>query len=117
MSRHFSLSSRIFSINVARRFYGTVVASKLGTLRKRTGFPIGKCKEALISNSEDLDKAERWLHDRAQAEGWAKVDKLKDRTALQGLIGLILKGNKAAMLEVSYTGDFVFHISSIPCTN
>ena len=88
------------STNVARRFYGTIVASKLGTLRKRTGFPIGKCKEALSSNSDDLDKAEKWLQDRSQAEGWAKVEKLKDRHASQGLVGLILKGNKAAMLEV-----------------
>lgn len=81
--------------------YGTIASSKLGTLRKKTGFPIGKCKEALTQNQEDLDRAEKWLYERAQAEGWAKVDKLKERTALQGLIGLMMEGNKAAMLEVS----------------
>lgn len=71
-------------------------------LRKKTGFPIGKCKEALSNNADDVDKAEKWLYERAQEEGWAKIDKLKDRTASQGLIGLLMKGNKAAMLEVSF---------------
>ncbi len=95
--------------------YGTVANSKLATLRKKTGFPIGKCKEALSQSLEDVDQAEKWLYERAQAEGWAKVDKLKERTASQGLIGLMMKGNKAAMLEVSDPLPVFSDVST--CTN
>jgi len=80
------------------RFYSS---SALATLRKKTGFPIIKCKEALASNSNDLEIAEKWLYSRAQEEGWERVEKLRDRTANQGLIGLHIRGNRAAMVEVN----------------
>ena len=95
MSFHHQLSK------LSSRLYSSVATSRLAILRKKTGFPIVKCKEALSNSADDVDQAEKWLYERAQAEGWAKVDKLKDRTASQGLIGLLMKGNKAAMLEVS----------------
>lgn len=84
------------------RFYSSDVAkSVLGTLRRRSGFPIVKCKEALTKHQNDLDAAEKWLQEQAQKEGWAKVAKMQERQAKQGLIGLILEHNRAAMVEVS----------------
>lgn len=92
------MPSQIYKIS---RVYSSVATSRLAVLRKNTGFPLSKCKEALLKNSEKLEEAEKWLYRNAQAEGWAKVEKLKGRTARQGLVGLLIRDNKAAMLEVS----------------
>ena len=83
------------------RCYSSAAKSQLAALRKQTGFPLSKCKEALTVNKGDLGEAEKWLFSRAQEEGWAKVEKLKDRTAKQGLIGLLIRGSKGSMVEVS----------------
>lgn len=88
-------------MNSFRRLYGSVAKSQLAALRKKTGFPLGKCKEALVKNTDDLEAAESWLYSQAQAEGWAKVEMLQDRIANQGLIGLLIRGNRAAMVEVN----------------
>ncbi len=45
-------------------------------------------------------KAEAWLHQRAQAEGWSRATKLQSRAASQGLIGIITNRESAAMVEV-----------------
>ena len=82
------------------RLYSSVATSQLALLRKNTGFPLSKCREALSKNGEELEEAERWLYKHAQAEGWAKVEKLKSRPARQGLVGLLIRDDKAAMLEV-----------------
>lgn len=83
------------------RYYSAAAAqSLLGTLRRRSGFPIIKCKEALTKHDNDLDAAEEWLQKEAQKEGWARVAKLEERQAKQGLIGLVLDDNRAAMVEV-----------------
>lgn len=74
--------------------------SELAKLRQRTGFPIGKCKDALTRHNNDLEAAEKWLYDQAQKEGWAKVEKLRSRSASQGLIGMLVRGDQAAMVEV-----------------
>ena len=84
------------------RLYGSVAKSQLAALRKKTGFPLGKCKEALVANADDLGAAEDWLNSRAQEEGWAKVEKLRGRATSQGLIGLMIRGNRGAMVEVSH---------------
>lgn len=88
-------------MSLFRRLYGSVAKSQLAALRKKTGFPLGKCKEALVANTDDLDAAEKWLYSQAQAEGWAKVELLRSRAANQGLIGLLIRGNRGAMVEVS----------------
>ena len=92
----------MFSLPRLSRFYSTASKSQLAVLRKATGFPISKCKQALSENNQDLEEAKKWLYSQAQAEGWAKVEKLKDRTANQGLIGLMIRGNVGSMVEVSF---------------
>lgn len=82
------------------RFLSSSVKSELAKLRQKTGFPIGKCKDALTRHSNDLEAAEKWLYEQAQKEGWAKVEKLQGRAASQGLIGMLVRGDQAAMIEV-----------------
>ena len=100
VQRYFSVSQ----LRCCARLYSSQAATKgksqLAVLRKRTGFPIGKCREALTKHNEDMDAAESWLYSEAQKEGWSKVEKLKDRMAHQGLIGMLLRGNQAVMVEV-----------------
>lgn len=84
------------------RFYSSFTAAKspLATLRKKTGFPIAKCREALSLHADKLEEAEKWLQERAQKEGWAKVEQLRGRATKQGHIGVLLKQRKAAVVEV-----------------
>lgn len=76
-------------------------ATLVASLRKKTGYPIGKCKEALTRHGNDLSAAELWLLEQAKKEGWAKAEKLMGRRAQQGLIGLLVKNRQAAMVVVS----------------
>lgn len=82
--------------------------SLLGDLRKKTGFPISKCKEALTQHDNDVEAAERALYMRAREEGWAKVEALSGRKACQGLVGCFVDGNRAAMLEVGWLEIFYY---------
>ena len=90
-----SLNLRRFSSGIS-----STGKSLLATLRKRTGFPIVKCKEALTRNQNDPGAAEKWLLSQAQEEGWSKVESLQGRSAKQGLIGVVVQDCKAAMVEV-----------------
>lgn len=45
-------------------------------------------------------QAESWLHEQAQKEGWSKASKLEGRKAKEGLIGLFVGRQAAAMVEV-----------------
>lgn len=90
-------------LRLLRQFHGSHASSGkslLATLRRDTGFPIGKCKEALTRHNNDLKAAEEWLYSRAQEEGWAKAQTLQGRKARQGLIGVLVGENRAAMVEV-----------------
>lgn len=84
------------------RFLSSSAKSELAKLRRKTGFPIVKCKEALTRHDNDAGAAEEWLHEQARKEGWARVEKLQNRSARQGLIGLLVRGDQAAMVEVRY---------------
>lgn len=81
--------------------------SLLSKLRKSTGFSISKCKNALDKFEGDIIKAEAWLREQAQKEGWAKATKLQDRPMSQGLVGVMVEGRTAAMVEVNCETDFV----------
>ena len=95
--------AKMFRFSQFCRLFSSAPKSNLAKLRQKTGFPIGKCKDALTRHSNELEAAEKWLYEQAQKEGWAKVEKLQGRTASQGLIGLLLRGSQAAMVEVCCT--------------
>lgn len=75
--------------------------SNLSKLRKSTGYALNLCKTALEKNENDVVKATKWLEEQAQAHGWNKAEKLKDRSTKQGLLGFVKNQNNAAIVEVS----------------
>ncbi|KAL1124014.1 hypothetical protein AAG570_001784 [Ranatra chinensis] len=81
--------------------------SDLSKLRKKTGYTFANCKKALEANNHNVELAEKWLQEQAQALGWAKATKLEGRSTLQGLIGVSLKGDTALMVEANCETDFV----------
>ncbi|KAL7989811.1 hypothetical protein Chor_012477 [Crotalus horridus] len=102
-----------------------VLAAKeaLMKLRKKTGYSFVNCKKALEKyddNFEEIDerlhylsfwglssKAEIWLHEQAQKEGWNRALKLQGRKTKEGLIGVLQEGSSAVMVEVNCETDFV----------
>ncbi len=65
----------------------------------------GHSKRTTCYQSHDvisvLFKAESWLREQAQKEGWSKATKLQGRPMSQGLIGVLIENNMAAMVEVN----------------
>ncbi|XP_063808370.1 elongation factor Ts, mitochondrial isoform X2 [Pseudophryne corroboree] len=76
-------------------------------LRKKTGYTFMNCKKALEKFNSDPKQAEAWLNQQAQKEGWSKAFKLQGRKTAEGLVGLLLEGNSAVMVEVNCESDFV----------
>ncbi|CAN7988672.1 unnamed protein product [Ixodes hexagonus] len=76
-------------------------------LRKKTGYTFSNCKKALQLSDNDVGKAERWLHQQAQEQGWAKASQVTGRARGQGLVAVHRDGPFAAMAEVNCETDFV----------
>ncbi|XP_059489863.1 elongation factor Ts, mitochondrial [Neocloeon triangulifer] len=90
------------------RLWATFDKSLLGKLRKKTGYTFSNCKKALETCGNDMEKAEKWLHEQAKALGWAKATKLEGRATAQGLIGIASQPGKCVtMVEVNCETDFV----------
>ncbi|XP_064598400.1 elongation factor Ts, mitochondrial-like [Liolophura sinensis] len=99
------LNSRCLHTSV-RRLAGVDKAT-LSKLRKKTGFSIMHCKNALEQFNNDLEKAEHWLREQAQKEGWVRATKLQGRPMSQGLVGILKDTHIATMIEVNCETDFV----------
>ena len=84
-------------------------------LRKRTDVSLSKAKEALISTNNHVEAALEWLEKDLVASGAKKKEKVQDRTAGEGLIGVSVlsngfsagRGARAAMVELNCETDFV----------
>ena len=80
--------------------------SKLALLRKKTGLPIIKCKEALTRFS-GLEEAESWLETEARKEGMQRVSLGRDTS--NGAVALNIRRSeyllRAAMLELNCETD------------
>jgi len=87
-------------------------------LRKRTQISLSKAKEALTATKNDVDAALEWLEKDLIASGAKKKEKVQDRTAGEGLIGVSVlsngfstqnagRGVRAAMVELNCETDFV----------
>lgn len=84
-------------------------------LRKRTQVSLSKAKEALTATNNDVDAALEWLEKDLIASGAKKKEKVQDRTAGEGLIGVSILSNgfsthhgvRAAMVELNCETDFV----------
>lgn len=103
----FARLTRFVSHGTGLRFYATAEKSALAALRKKTGYTFANCKKALEMHGNDLAKAEQWLQEQAQAMGWSKATKLEGRNTTQGLIGILVRNNIGAMVEVNCETDFV----------
>jgi len=101
------LNSFKFHTSVGSFAASSAAKSHLAKLRKKTGYSLSICKKALSETNNDLGEAEVWLKSQAQAQGWAKAQKLQGRNMSQGLLGLSIQGNKAALVELNCETDFV----------
>ena len=78
-------------------------AKTVAELRRRTGLPMLKCKEALEAAGGDLALAEENL----RKEGHKTIDKLKDREMKEGLVFIAEEKGAVAAVAVLCETDFV----------
>ncbi|KJE92673.1 hypothetical protein CAOG_03592 [Capsaspora owczarzaki ATCC 30864] len=79
----------------------------LQRLRKESTLPFNLCHEALLKNNNDYTLASTWLEKRATEIGRAKMEKLKDRVAAQGIVAVCAHEATAAVIELNCETDFV----------
>jgi elongation factor Ts len=80
-----------------------ITAALVKQLRDKTGAGMMDAKKALVETGGDLDAAADWLREK----GILKAAKKADRVAAEGLIGVAVSGNSAALVEVNSETDFV----------
>ena len=80
-----------------------ISAALVKQLREKTGSGMMDCKRALAETAGDLEAAQDWL----RAKGIAGAEKKAGRAAAEGLVGLRVDGNRAALVEVNAETDFV----------
>lgn len=80
-----------------------VTAAMIKALREKTGAGMMDCKKALVESDGDEAKAIDWL----RKKGVANAAKKEGRIAAEGLSRVLVKGNRAAIVEVNSETDFV----------
>ncbi len=80
-----------------------ITAKQVKDLRERTGAGVMDAKKALVEVDGDMEKAVEYLHEK----GMAKAAKKADRVAAEGLTGVYVAGNEAAITEINSETDFV----------
>jgi len=80
-----------------------ISAQMVKELREATGAGMMDCKSALTETSGDMEAAVDWL----RKKGLSKAAKKAGRVAAEGLIAVLVKGNKGVVVEVNSETDFV----------
>ena len=80
-----------------------ISASLVKELREKTGAGMLDCKKALEANNGDISASIDWLREK----GISKAAKKADRIAAEGVASILIKDNKAAIVEVNSETDFV----------
>ncbi|MEQ9764512.1 translation elongation factor Ts [Streptococcus jiangjianxini] len=80
-----------------------ITAKLVKELREKSGAGVMDAKKALVETDGDMDKAIELLREK----GMAKAAKKADRVAAEGLTGVYVDGNVAAVVEVNAETDFV----------
>jgi len=80
-----------------------ITAALVKDLREKTGAGMMDCKKALANNDGDVEAAVDWL----RKQGLASAAKKSGRIASEGLVGVLTKGTKGAIVEVNAETDFV----------
>ena len=75
----------------------TINAKEVQELRKISGAGMMECKSALTEASGNVEKAFKLLREK----GIAKAEKKSSREANEGLVGVTIDKNIAAMIEVN----------------
>tara|TARA_Y100001970_G_scaffold265153_1_gene352440 strand:+ start:291 stop:1121 length:831 start_codon:yes stop_codon:yes gene_type:complete len=81
----------------------TITAKQVQDLRKISGAGMMDCKAALSKSNGVIDEAFKILREK----GVAKAEKKSNRDANEGLIGIKIINNGAAIVEVNSETDFV----------
>ena len=81
----------------------SITASEVKSLRERTGAGMMDCKNALAENAGDMDAAIDWL----RTKGLAAAAKKAGRVAAEGLVGVAVSEQAAAIVEINSETDFV----------
>ena len=80
-----------------------ITAALVKELREKTGAGMMDCKRALSETAGDLEAAVDWL----RKKGLAAAAKRAGRAASEGLIGIMSRPGRAAMVEINAETDFV----------
>ncbi len=80
-----------------------ISATQVKTLREMTGVGMMDCKKALQETDGNIEAAIDWL----RTKGLAKAAKKASRVASEGLVGVKVTDNSAAVVEVNSETDFV----------
>ncbi len=80
-----------------------ITAAMVKELRDSTGAGMMDAKKALTENAGDMEAAVDWL----RTKGLAKAAKKSGRTAAEGLVAVVVEGNKGVAVEVNSETDFV----------
>ena len=80
-----------------------ITAKLVKELREKSGAGVMDAKKALVETDGDIGKAIELLRDK----GMANAAKKADRVAAEGLTGVYVNGNVAAVIEVNAETDFV----------
>ena len=87
-----------------------ITAALVKELRDKTGAGMMECKKALTETDGNVEKAIEWMRNN----GMAKAEKKAGRTAAEGLITMLVDGNKAALVEINCETDFVAKNDDFP---
>jgi len=78
-------------------------AKDIAALRKLTGAGILDCREALLKNDGDLEKAAQWLRE----QGKVSAGKRADRDRSEGAVAVVVDGHVGAIVALECETDFV----------
>ncbi len=80
-----------------------ITADLIKRLRETTGAGMMDCKKALSETGGELDGAVDWL----RKKGLAAAQKKASRVAAEGLVAVVVDGDRGAVVEVNSETDFV----------
>jgi elongation factor Ts len=81
-----------------------IKASEVKELREKTGVGMMECKQALVENNGDMEKAILWLRER----GMSRAAKKSGRVAAEGIVSVLVSEDRrlGVLLEVNCETDF-----------
>ena len=96
-------SQRLLVRSPTALFSTTITASMVSALRQKTDAPMMECKKALNEANGDMTRAEEII----RVKLGNKASKVGSRIAAEGLVVVLVDGNKGVLLESNCETDFV----------